>query len=351
MTWPSVRALAIQTSLPQRLGVGLGAALWFTSWSLDVAAHHSTATTRVNGAIDIRQTPSAKDAAPERLDAALRYDFLLFDRVLAGTAPYTDAAMGSAALSMVTLSAGVEFPSRTRATLRVPFGVSTLQESDGSSQSTSGAGDMQVLLGQELVSLFATEELPFTILLQGGVLAPTGKYDPEAALSVTDVGGYKAGELQLATYNTRTSLGLGAWAALAALQLDWDVVKEFSAQFSTALLAPVTNTVDDIRWGADVEVGIATRTWLYQEVVSLLVGVDYRFHGQDEVPAVELFGAERVEVGGRNELALRAGVGANFSEDVSCALGGRLPFWQQASGVQLVETAAITLGCGYALGL
>ena len=320
------------------------------------SAHHSSSTSRVGGASDFRRVGVANSTiAPPRLDAAMAYDLLLFDRVLQGSDTYDKAQFGSVLINFISVSLGLELASSTSGALRIPFGIVVLNPVDGAAETSVGLGDVHVTVGQELFSLFdRAGTLPMSLRVRVGLVVPTGRYEPDASLSLTDVSGSADGSIDLVTYNARASMGAGVWSFLAAAELDWRVHDSVSLQLSAAVLQPASATSDNIRWGTDAELGGLATIELIRDALMVRGHMDYRFHSRDDVQQVvdEMPGMVRRErVGGRDEIGLGLGVEARPGRGFTCSVRGRIPAWQQVGGIQLVETVSTTVSCAFAMGI
>src|SRR5690606_2122273 len=101
----------------------------------------------------------------------------------------------------------------------------------------------ELFVGQDLLRLLSTAgagpKTPIRLVLRAGVVAPTGVYEPDSQLSLTDVIGGADGSIGVNTYNTRTSLGGGAWAGTGALTLHWRASSRTAIQLETALSVPL----------------------------------------------------------------------------------------------------------------
>lgn len=318
-------------------------------------AHHGTSTTRVGGLGGFQRIATRRDALPPpRADGALVHDFSFFDRVLEGAEGYDQADLGAVVVTTLSPTFRLLLDTGTSVGLRVPIGISVASPAEGDAQTLAGLGDLQLSAAQELTALWDRErDLPLAVSVRVGMVAPTGRYEPDVGFSVTDVSGSSEGTIDLITYNTRATLGAGVWSLVGALELDWDVVDRLSLTATGQLVQPFTRTSDDIFWGLDAEVALYTSFAVLPGRFRVGLGADYRYHGLDEIPVEdEVTGAlVRDAVGGRDEVGLGLGVEARFTNRLGCSVRGHVPVWQRVGGVQLVETFSVTTGCAYAVEL
>lgn len=328
------------------------------------SAHHPNATAKVGTTSGPSQSEVGADDVPApRLDASLAYEMFFFGRVMRGSDDYDRAGLGTVQMYLLSTSLALELASRTRATLRVPVGVLLSNPVDGEAEvASAGMGDMQLTVAQEMRSDRAGGPA-IGLRLRGGLVAPTGRYETEESFSLTDIVGSPDGSVAPVTYNTRASLGGDTWSLIAAAELEWDASERVRLQLASTIFQPLTTTSDGIRWGLDGEIGAQSRVAAIPGRLVIGGGIDYRFHGRDQVPLDEVPAMDgddpgagdgapgRESSGGRHELGLGLGISARLTRPLSCAIRVRLPVWQRVSGIQLVETVATTASCSMTLGL
>src|SRR5690606_25852197 len=205
-------------------------------------AQPGTSTTRVGdgGAPRVGARLSSLPPAP-RLELGLSLDTQYFDRARAGSEAYTKLPLGSVWVNRLSLSAQLELASLTSVGVRVPTGVVSVKPPEAPSHSSTGLGDVELFVAQELLTPLrslggagARPKTPVRLILRAGVVAPTGVYEPDSQLTLTDVSGGPGGSIGVNTYNTRTSLGGGSWAASGALTLHWQLSSRTAMQLETA---------------------------------------------------------------------------------------------------------------------
>ncbi len=288
-----------------------------------------------------------------RLSVSLVYGTRYFGRVLEGTQLYEKSELGSVFLNTLSLQAAIELKTRTLLGVGVPVGIVAVYAAGGGKHVTGGLGDIEIHLSQELVSLFIEDPERFSIMLRGGLVTPSGRYEPEARLSVTDLSGAPDGSLGVVTYNAQASLGADSWSPFAGLGVRWQAAKRVGLFVDGTVLIPASRTRDNLQWGIDASTRAGVSVEILAERVSLIANADYRHHFEDEVPVVdEASGVTMSErVGGRDEVAVSLGVGVAISKILSCSLDVRVPVWQRVGGVQLVETISGTAACAIVWGL
>lgn len=298
-------------------------------------AHHDTATRQVGSTLG--EAPAGAWGLPvaaPRLELGLSADWLAFGRLRRGGSAYAGPGEGAASVQLLRPSVALRTGGDTRAQLSLPVG----RVSHGQGAVT-GPGDLYGAVAQELGPL----------TLQGGLSVPTGRYVQESVLSITEPGLDRDGTLSLTTYDTRASLGAGAWRA----QLDAGLSggpPGVTAQLRGSLTQPLTSTPDGIRWGTDagLQAGAQGSLLAGRAMAGLLL--DGRLHTADRPPTDD--GSARiVALGRRRSIGGTAALGARLSEGLACSASARLPLAQWVEGVQLVETSSVSVRCLAGIGL
>lgn len=308
-------------------------------------AHHGQATNRLG------PDPGGgrlvwSDAPPPRVLVTAGYDHTHFSRARQGAGAYARADLGRVSVDTLTLAANVELASRTRFVLQLPVGLTTVRPARAAAQTAAGLGDLTLGVAQPW-SLGG----PWRLQAEAGLVLPTGRYANDAALSLTDVSGVSDGGVDLVTYDTRASLGAGTWSPYADLTAGARVGR-WAGAVGVTVQAPLTRTSDDIRWGYDVETRVSGQVGVWRAGrfgVTVGAGVDYRRHGRDDVPNLET--GETEATGGRHDVGARLRVQVDLPGQVWCAAQARLPVWQYAGGVQLMETVSAGATCAVSVGL
>jgi hypothetical protein len=308
-------------------------------------AHHGTSGGRV-----VPRAPTAArvhgQVPPPRLDLALAYDLTVFDRVLDGQTAYDRRAYGAVTLHLATLSVAATLPHGTRASLSVPVGLLTISPPDGPAEHTAGLADLRVDLGQDVWALLGPPSR-FRLVVTAGAVAPTGRADAGAGLSVTDVTPGSDGALNVSTSNTHASLGAGTWSLTGGVEAGY-AARVLDVRLAASGVVPVAETDDGTRWGADLGVEAGARVPFLADRLAARLGADYHRHLDDSVISAE---GGRVNIGGRDEVGVFAGLDIRLRPGVDCGVGAHVPVWQSVDGVQLVETAGARLACTVALPL
>ncbi len=314
-----------------------------------VEAHHSNPTSRAsaNGAAWLG---SVMGAGTSSLDARLATEIAYFGRLQADDE--TPPGMGDLVVATLVPTLVAQGDSGTAVVLTQPVGFVRTDPREGAAETSFGLGDLSLTVSQELIGLFGPSKVqpgPLAIRVRLLTVAPTGRYLPEPALSVTGVENTADGALDVVTYDTQASLGAGVWSVGAGLDIDYQLSPRWRVGVLGQVTQPLTTTSDDIRWGRDVDtlVGVTVIPW--REVLGLALQVDYRWHDRDDIPEDE--GTGRSRVGGRHEVGIAGGFEFRVGENLSCAGRVHVPVFQQVGGVQLVETVSVQTSCGYAFAL
>jgi hypothetical protein len=332
----------------------LGAALATLCLVNPVWAHHGSSLGRVGD--NMASAPGTRALADDplpRLELSLDSQLTSFHRALLGSAPYTEAQLGSVTLLAATWGIAFETESRTRVALLLPAGRLTIERPATSARTEFGLGDLQLSLQQQLWAVERSRRTIAELVARVGVIAPSGNYDPEARLSLIDASGLPDGSFALISYDNQASLGSGAWSLSSGVEASWKIVAPLELRLHLDFAAPVTRTKDDIRWGYDFRTGPSVRFAPLLERLGVSLGIDYARHAAEEITLLddETLREVRESVGGRQEIALRASLDTRLARTLSCGVGARLPLWQRTVGVQLVAAYNLQAGCAWSLNL
>lgn len=315
-------------------------------------AHHGTSVSQV-GTQTSRPGSSIELVPPPRVDLGLTYETLYFGRVREGSRDYGKGHPGSVFVNTLTPNARLVIASRTSFSLSIPVGLVTTWPADGEGFSGAGLGDTQLSIAQDFAPMLGSRDGAFELSVRVSASLPTGRYEPESNLSVVDLAPGDAGALNLVTYNTRATLGAGAFAISAGVDFAARLHARVRMRAGAGAIRPITRTRDDILWGTDVYGDASAHIGLLRDVIALEAGADYRFHDRDTVRALDESNGQYVDasVGGRHEVAVSAGLSVRVAKAASCSVRARVPVYQYAGGVQLVETVSANAGCAVSLGL
>lgn len=315
-------------------------------------AHHGTSVSQV-GAQTSRPGSSIELVPPPRVDLGLTYETLYFGRVREGSHAYEKGHPGSVHVHTLTPSARLVIASRTSFSLSLPVGLVTTRPAESEGSTGAGLGDTQLSIAQDFAPLLGARDGAFALSVRVSATLPTGRYEPESNLSVVDIAPGDAGALNLVTYNTRASLGAGAFALSAGVDASVRIHERVSMRIGGGVTRPLTRTRDDILWGTDVYGETGAQVAVVRDVAAADVAADYRFHDRDTVRAIDESNGQLVDarVGGRHEVAVSAGVSVRVARAVACSARVRVPVYQHAGGVQLVETVSANAGCAVSFGL
>jgi len=297
-------------------------------------AHHGTGTTQVSA--PSLPPPLVEDASEGvAAQVGLRYDLARIDRRIQDD--QIDPADEPVSLHRATLTGGLAWPGQRSVALSMPLGA--VQRVDGTQ---AGPGDLSLWVGQGL-----GQTVRFRV--EGGLTAPTGRYDRDAALSGVDMQGLDDGQFLIATYDTRTSLGAGSWSAQARSVLQVPVGPVGLRGYGT-VSQPLNRTPDGYRWGRDGTVG-ATVTSPALGPLTAELGADRRWHQTDRFAFVDTDTGEPIErpVGRRVGTGLSAAVGLQVSARARCRIDGYRLVGQEADGIQLIGSGGLGAGCQLSL--
>ncbi len=293
-------------------------------------AHHGTGTTQVTA--PSLPPPSADTASDDvQLEAGLRYDLARLDEQV--QEHQRTKAESPVAMHRAALSGRVFLPGQRSVGLSAPIGVVA-----GDDGSVIGAGDLSLWFGQGVGDRVRLQ-------VEGGITAPTGRYDADAALSAVDMQGQDDGSFLIATYDTRASLGAGSWSAQGRSVLQVAVGPAALRGHGT-VSQPLNTTPDGYRWGRDGVLGGAAISPALGPLTAEL-GAERRWHQTDRFAFVDEETGEPMEVpvGRRSATALTAGLGFVFSDRVRCRIDGHKVVAQEAHGIQLLTSGGMGAGC------
>ena len=311
-------------------------------------AHHGSATTRM-GDVGIGQgAPRLSAPLPlPQMQSGLLLDGSHFSRVRMGSHGYDRAELGQVAVATLGMQLLLELKSRTFFGLHLPVGVVSVTDPDHNRRVAAGLGDTAFFVGQQFVPKRKEKTSPVSFMVTLGLLTPTGRYEPEAGLSLAHVETGADGSLDLLTYNVQTSLGAGSWSPFGKLGVRWQAHRRWALLGESTFVRPVTRARDGVLWGADLQGRLGLLVEVVEDRLALQPNLNYRHHFRNQVPILDAESGvtSRASVGGRDELTVGLDLSAQFGLHLSCALGARVPVWQRVAGVQLVETVGGQLGC------
>ena len=334
------------------------------AWALPTAAHHHAgAVGRVGTSSLSLFGPAGAGryalAGPE-LRLALSYDFTFFGRALDGSARFERGDLGTAQLHLMTVATVLELPRGTLFGAALPVGVlstSPPADSENAGRTASGLGDVQLWVGQRLAPLLKRSDSASApradLALRAGVSLPTGRYDPSAGLTVTDVVGGPDGSIDIITFDTRTTLGLDTFALMFGMEGALALSSRFALQTSHAVSIPLSQTRDGILWGPDVVGALLLAATILPEWLSLAAGPAYNSHFADSVPTGrDTAGADtgRARLGGRHDVGAAARLFGRLTPRLGYFIRANVPLWQWTGGVQLAETFSLGAALTYSFG-
>lgn len=325
-----------------RVAIGLLSVVAGAAHVETALAHHTRPTARPTSSGGLLRL-STSDVQKPKLSVIVGTELAYFDRFRSTDEAHNDG--GRLLITTLVPSVQVVLATGTDAQIRLPVGFVRAEPSVQNATTEFGLGDLDVGVRQDLSRLWSNAGDRLTIHLGARLVAPTGRYRSDAALSVVGLTTGDDRALRPTTYDTQASLGAGIWSAGLGVQLGWRPHPRWHLSSLAEWLEPLSNTSDGIRWGRDVDVQVALTAVVWAETLALMVGGDYRWHDQDRVPDPE--SGRRFDVGGRDELGVAVGLRAELTDSWSCSARGHIPVWQRVGGVQLVETVSAELQCGY----
>ena len=334
---PVPRAYAGRAACGSRCGAPALVFVVVVVASGSAAAHHDVAVQRVGGA-GLGASGLLGGLERPSLTFDLAWELGVFGRALAGTRRHPVEAP-TATIQLLVLGAHLDLASGLGFGVSLPAG--WVRWSGPESQ--LGLGDLRLAV----TGAWPVRSAGLRVRLLGALIVPTGAYARDAAFSSTELEGGPGGELRLVTWDTRASLGAGAFAAMAGVDVAWRWLPRLDLELGAGFVQPLGRTPDEVRWGHDLRLSPGLRVGV-SEVLSLEGGAELRRHGRDRVPRED---GTRRDVGGRDEVGVRFGLRLELRRGLACAVRAHLPVWQRAGGVQLVESGSGSAACTLGLGL
>jgi hypothetical protein len=314
-------------------------------------AHHDTAVGRVGGAGPDGLVMDGRDGEAPRLELGMDLDVRRFARTLKGSDRFAGPELVAVDVVQGVLRPAVRLRSPTRLGIDLPVGVVRTTGDDRAPDLAPGMGDVRLWAAHRLVRR-PVGDGGLSVWVQAGLWAPTGRYVREAAVSLVDVQPGEGGALDIVPYDTRASLGAGAW--VPTLAADTRLQRgRLTLQAGLGAQLPVTDTPDDIRWGADLQATLQASVGLAGERLRVGARLAGLHHTADRLEHRDPdTGTVRPMAVGRRS-ALQVGLTAvgRLSEAVSCGVEGEVPVVQHVQGTQLVASLGATARCRVAWGL
>lgn len=321
----------------------------FWLWTHLAFAHHGAPVGRVGSGVD---GPAAWDGSRgpnSGFQLAVAFDSTLFSRTREGWKRFAGADLAAVTVHRAAPGLRLGVGQRAFVGLTMPFGLVIQRGSQAEESASRGLGDLAMRFGGHLQG-GDEEQTSRSLVMTGGIQAPTGLYSTETALSLVRLIPDSNGQIQVSPYDVRASLGSGSWAADVAVdgalhRGPWTVSMSVSGH------VPLTVTSDDIRWGADVRLVAGGYARLLGERVVLGSFIDATGHMADQV-SVDVLGdgvVEPVRAGGRGSLGGTVFASATLVEGVTCGIQMRAPYLQGVQGIQLTESVNGGLSCRWNL--
>lgn len=319
-------------------------ALALAMWAGAAHAHHDTAVGRVGGSGIGAAANRWLDLPAPRWTLRIGYEAVDFGRVLRGNAPFDDGSGRGLGVHLLTLGGSWTGRSGLFVDASLPLGLTASRGT--TSQLAAGLGDPELGVGTTVWLSDRNAERPVTLRVRASLTAPVGSYALDPAFTLTAVDGGADGALTVTTYDTRASLGLGAFAITGTAGLSWDV-GPLAVLVDVGARQPLHPTVDGIWWGTDGLASLGAAAPLFGGEWVAAAGVQGQIHGADQLDVLNEDTGEPVvrRVGRRMELAATVEIAARVGQRVVCSLSGRVPALQAAQGLQLVSTWSATAQC------
>lgn len=303
-------------------------------------AHHDTVVTRVSA------SPSASAASLAvplpRAELGLSSSVDRFNRVLWEDEWRAQKLAQGASLATLSPSLGLRLKSRTALVVTLPVG----QVFYGDGTQERGLADLNLGVAQS----FGRPKNAWSVDLQAGLSAPTGRYLQETAWTATTMETPATGDALVLTSDSRISLGMGTFALSASGVARLEQGRN-AWVLSSSAVQPVGWTSDRIWWGQDFSVSAGGLRPLGDKGRLQLGGtVQGALHTENRMQVVDDHEGDKVlRRGARQELYVNGVAILGVRENLGCGLAVQVPVLQHADSIQLVRSAAVSTQCGVGL--
>lgn len=314
-------------------------------------AHHSNHTSPLRRPMELSAWDDmSKDGERDRIALALSYQSSFFGKWHQGAKRYDQSNLGGVVQQMLTMGLTMSSSTGSAVGAQLPVGLMSLllpacdTGSNCDVHHAMGLGDLQLFGEQNLLQMMRWSKTS-QFFLRVGLRVPTGRYEPNLQLSLTDISASvdTLGTINSTTFNTQANLGAGSWAGVVALRFIAQLMSLVNIVLDTSLTTPLNRTQEGYRWGLDSLTSAQIGVDILPNHITVIVGGDYLWHQRDLVPDIST--AADLLVGGRRELGILFGVQVGRRSKLPCALSMHLPVYQQVGGIQLVETLSGQIGC------
>ena len=260
-------------------------------------AHHSNPVTPVGQQLTVFPSDNISTVddgvgfSGLHLETMIGYQFAYFSRWLQGSTTEKGSGRGYALQQTLPISMRIYSKNRTAFGVQIPIGLMTISPADGNIRHAIGPGDLQLYGEQDLLSLWGdhlkshrTLHSHMRLYLQVGLRLPTGHYDPELRLSLTDISADETtpGQIRSATYNTQANLGAGSWAVMTSLRFSGQLAARLHLLADLMMVKSLNRTPDDFSWGTDIVSTLRLRSPMSRRLasqgLSLIGGIDGQRH-------------------------------------------------------------------------
>lgn len=292
-------------------------------WLASALAHHGTTPNQVVPEVAPRTTASA--APGLTLDVGLGWRTTAHHGVFRNGVRTDNVRDARITSHVLTPTVRLGLPTGTGVSVALPMG-GTVTHVDSQRSPHLGLGDLVLRVDQRLG--------PVGVFLGG--TAPTGSTGGN--IEMTDVS-FKGSELAMQSYDTRASLGTGAWSALGGAALVGRI-GSFAGDLDGWAQVPLGESRDAVRWGSTF--GARGAVGVARGPITAQATIGARHHLQDRWEDVE---AGPSAGGRRSQLAVGAALRVRPRPGMACSVDARVPVWRAAQGTQLVETFAMGASC------
>ena len=358
ITWRCVDVITLCA-----LTIGLGSS---------ASGHHSTMTSRAGSDNALSAQTWLGVMTPRYFDTQLSFELGAWSSQSPSGLSYgggDEVDLGEVDLYLFKLTQRFALGSRQRLAVTLPFGQIAQRSATAEAETSRGLGDLSISFQHQLFGANKTERNRSSqrvqVTISAGLITPTGRYASEQLLSVTKLAPQADGALNLNTFNVQTSLGADVWSASLSGYAQWLAHPRLALSGGVGFTQPLTETRDQIFWGADVSIETGaqvqvsrrlslslTGRWL-KHFADQVQGLDERAGSQSDQSDLSSADPDRLvalKVGGRQQLNVGFSASISITDQVRCDVGGALTPWFEVNTPQLIREAQANLGCQVAWG-
>lgn len=280
-------------------------------------------------------------AQQTRVRGGLSYAYAYGDQPYGGKNAVENFEHFKLRLQIITLTAGVDLPSGTGASLALPMG-RIRTDSDARSTDDYGIGDLEVRARQDVFQLFnlSYRYLP-RVSVSAGIASPTGPY-----VSKLQIAKLAPGQ----SLDKTLSLGRGAWWLLADVEAYGRIIDRLGYFVGMRTRTPLSQCEDGFQWGEELQFSGGLSGQIVPKYLTLTASIDYLDRAMPT--EIDWLGVrvDSASVGGKYTDAT-VSVRSQILENLAIDLTGRKPLAREVYGLQTPPNYWIFAGISWNMTL